>query len=175
MLVPSASLYAEEATCAGCHSEESPGIVSQWQASAHFQNDIGCIDCHGAEKTDADAFEHHGATIAVIVSPLDCSNCHEKEFNEQKGSHHAKAAQILGSLDNLLGEVVGGQAAVNVGCRQCHGSEVKIGDDGRPTADTWPNTGMGRINPDGSWGSCSACHARHEFSVEQARQPEACG
>ena len=31
------------------------------------------------------------------------------------------------------------------------------------------------INPDGSWGSCSACHARHEFSVEQARQPEACG
>jgi hypothetical protein len=34
---------------------------------------------------------------------------------------------------------------------------------------------MGRINPDGSWGSCSACHARHEFSVMQARQPEACG
>jgi hypothetical protein len=34
---------------------------------------------------------------------------------------------------------------------------------------------MGRINPDGSWGSCSACHARHEFSVKQARQPEACG
>jgi hypothetical protein len=34
---------------------------------------------------------------------------------------------------------------------------------------------MGRINPDGSWGSCSACHARHEFSVAQARQPEACG
>jgi hypothetical protein len=52
---------------------------------------------------------------------------------------------------------------------------VKIGDDGRPTADTWPNTGMGRINPDGSRGSCSACHARHEFSVAQARQPEACG
>jgi hypothetical protein len=34
---------------------------------------------------------------------------------------------------------------------------------------------MGRINPDGSMGSCSACHARHEFSRAQARQPEACG
>jgi len=176
LLVPSASLYADEAqSCEGCHVTESPGIVSQWQASAHFANDIGCLDCHEAEKTDVDAYEHHGSTIATIVSPLDCSNCHEKEFDEQKGSHHAKAAQILGSLDNLLGEVVGGQAAVTVGCRQCHGSEVKIGEDGRPTADTWPNTGMGRINPDGSWGSCSACHARHEFSVGQARQPEACG
>ncbi|MGC1706904.1 MAG: multiheme c-type cytochrome [Pseudolabrys sp.] len=40
---------------------------------------------------------------------------------------------------------------------------------------TWPNTGIGRINPDGSAGSCSACHTRHRFSVAQARQPEACG
>ena len=24
---------------------------------------------------------------------------------------------------------------------------------------TWPNTGIGRINPDGSEGSCSACHS----------------
>ncbi len=64
---------------------------------------------------------------------------------------------------------------VNVGCKQCHGGVVRIDSTGHPTSDTWPNTGMGRINPDGSRGSCSACHARHEFSVRQARQPEACG
>jgi len=29
---------------------------------------------------------------------------------------------------------------------------------------TWPNTGIGRVNPDGSAGSCSACHTRHRFS-----------
>ncbi len=40
---------------------------------------------------------------------------------------------------------------------------------------TWPNSGIGRINPDGSEGSCSACHSRHKFSVEQARNPENCG
>jgi hypothetical protein len=34
---------------------------------------------------------------------------------------------------------------------------------------------MGRINPDGSEGSCSACHQRHEFSIAQARRPENCG
>ena len=40
---------------------------------------------------------------------------------------------------------------------------------------TWPNTGIGRINPDGSEGACTACHARHQFSAEQARHPENCG
>jgi hypothetical protein len=40
---------------------------------------------------------------------------------------------------------------------------------------TWPNSGIGRVNPDGSKGTCSACHARHSFSIAQARQPESCG
>ena len=39
----------------------------------------------------------------------------------------------------------------------------------------WPNTGIGRINPDGSEGSCAACHGRHEFSAAQARTPDTCG
>lgn len=91
------------------------------------------------------------------------------------GSHHSKGGQILASLDNLLGEVVGGPAAVNAGCRQCHGAEIEIGKDGKPTPQTWPNTGIGRINPDGSAGSCTACHARHRFSKAQARTPDTCG
>ncbi|GAB4305097.1 MAG: hypothetical protein Kow0090_20740 [Myxococcota bacterium] len=164
-----------EGDCIKCHSQNDPGIVGQWRESKHAENGITCLDCHKADAKDPDGFQHHGATIAVIVSPKDCAACHEEEYNQQKGSHHAKAAQILGSLDNLVGEVVGGQPAVNAGCRQCHGSEVKLDKDRKPTPDTWPNTGMGRINPDGSWGSCSACHTRHEFSVKQARQPEACG
>ena len=91
------------------------------------------------------------------------------------GSHHANAANILNSMDNLLGEVIGGPAAVNAGCRQCHGSIIEIGEDGKPLPTTWPNTGIGRINPDGSKGSCTACHARHRFSQAQARTPDTCG
>jgi cytochrome c553 len=34
---------------------------------------------------------------------------------------------------------------------------------------------MGRLNPDGSVGACSACHQRHAFSAAQARRPENCG
>jgi len=38
-----------------------------------------------------------------------------------------------------------------------------------------PNTVIGRIIPDGSKGSCTACHARHRFSKAQARTPDTCG
>ena len=41
-----------------------------------------CIDCHGADKGDADAFEHEGALIATLVTPKDCGVCHEKEAKE---------------------------------------------------------------------------------------------
>jgi hypothetical protein len=107
---------------------------------------------------------------------------------EAEGSHHAKAGRILGSLDNLLAEVVegnkgmitegfpgGNSAAAVSGCWACHGSQVKVLEDGALDPATWPNTGIGRINPDGSEGACSACHARHTFSVEQAREPNTCG
>ena len=40
---------------------------------------------------------------------------------------------------------------------------------------SWPNTGIGRLNLDGSLGSCAACHSRHDFSARRARQPENCG
>jgi hydroxylamine dehydrogenase len=126
--------------------------------------------------------------IATIVSPLDCARCHAKEVDEFLNSHHSKAGRIMGSLDNLLAEVVEGNnafvtpmfpggisaAAVN-GCWQCHGSEVRVLPDGRLDPATWPNTGMGRINPDGSEGSCTACHQRHDFDIAQARHPDNCG
>ncbi len=62
------------------------------------------------------------------------------------------------------------------GCESCHGSKVKIDPNSPNKLDalSWPNSGIGRINPDGSKGACTACHTRHAFSVKQARQPEAC-
>lgn len=179
---------AETQACLNCHKIESPAIVGQWGASMHFRANVGCYECHQADKADADALEHEGTTISVIVSPKDCARCHEKEATEFANSHHSKAARILGSLDNRLAEVVEGNrgmktpgfpegtsAAAVSGCWQCHGSEIKVLTGGKLDAATWPNTGIGRINPDGSEGSCSACHSRHMFSVAQARNPENCG
>ncbi len=172
--VPS-TLTEESAACLECHETEMPAMVKEWRYSRHYGANVGCYECHGANTKDADAFEHNGYTIATIVSPKDCSKCHETEFNEFQKSHHAEAGNILGSLDNVLGEVVEGPMAAVNGCKQCHGSIVKVNDDGTLTPETWPNTGIGRLNPDGSKGACSACHSRHSFDAALARQPENCG
>lgn len=166
---------AASSACVDCHEDATPAIVNQWNESQHGSEDVGCLDCHMADAADADAFDHNGETIAIIVSPDDCARCHENEVAEFSDSHHAQAAKFIGSLDNFLGIAVEGAPAAVSGCQQCHGSTVAVTENGQLEPATWPNTGMGRINPDGSKGSCSACHARHEFSSAQARQPENCG
>ena len=181
-------MSAESKECIACHKDIDRGIFQQWGESHHFRANVGCYECHQAAKGEPDAFEHFEKYIAIIVSPKDCGRCHAHETSEFNASHHSKAARILGSLDNRLAEVVEGNrgmvtegfphgnsaAAVN-GCWQCHGSVVKVLDEGRLDPATWPNTGIGRINPDGSEGSCTACHTRHAFSAAQARHPDSCG
>lgn len=178
----------ESKACITCHQKENASIYQEWGESKHYRANVGCYECHQANPSDPDAFKHYDKTISIIVSPKDCASCHEKEVDEFTNSHHAKAGQILGSLDNFLADVVEGDtgmktpafpkgvsaASVN-GCWQCHGVEIKVLEGGKLDPATWPNSGMGRINPDGSEGSCSACHARHKFSAEQARNPENCG
>lgn len=170
-------ISANNKKCIDCHIKKGigEGQVNDWKQSRHAEKGIGCIECHKADAKDPDAYKHEGFIVATIVSPKDCSKCHEDAAKEFQESHHADAAKFIGSLDNILGNIVEGPAAVNSGCRQCHGSEVKVLANGKLDPATWPNTGMGRINPDGSKGSCSACHARHSFSIAQARQPENCG
>ena len=185
-------MSAETKECVSCHQKNNPGIVQQWGRSKHYGANVGCYECHQADEGDIDAYIHDDKkvkkNISIIVSPKDCANCHEKAAQEMTTSRHAKAGHILESLDNLLAEVVEGNrafvtegfpkgnssAAVN-GCWQCHGSKVKVLKDGALDPATWPNTGIGRINPDGSEGACSACHSRHQFSTAQARQPDNCG
>ena len=182
ILKPFKNLSKESATCASCHKNEHPGIYQQWGKSKHYAANVGCYECHKADKEDADAIRHKDFFISIIVSPKDCGECHNTEREQFEKSHHAKAAQIIGSLDNTLAEVVEGKMSFHgkspvavAGCWQCHGTEIKVLPNGDLDPTTWPNTGIGRINPDGSKGACSACHQRHLFSAAQARRPENCG
>jgi ribosomal protein L31 len=161
--------------CLECHSGSTPGIVEQWRVSAHSKKGVDCYSCHRANERDPATFDHYGQKIAVIVTPNYCGRCHAGEVKQFEQSHHAAAANFIGSLDNMLGEIVEGGPAANNGCRQCHGSEVKYTGEGKFDPATWPNSGIGRINPDGSRGSCAACHGRHSFSSAVARMPENCG
>ncbi len=189
---PEPIVTAANEACVTCHMKDSPAMVMQWEESRHAEFGVGCVDCHTAEKGDVDGWLHEGALVSALVTPKDCSNCHTREYEEFSKSHHAKAGEILASLDNILAEKVAGLPhnnadAVN-GCWQCHGSIIryerddegnvlKAGKEHKPVidAETWPNSGIGRLNPDGSKGSCHACHSRHTFDAGLARSPENCG
>jgi hydroxylamine dehydrogenase len=179
--------------CVDCHAKTTPGILKQWETSRHAQHGIGCLTCHIADSPDAkaetktaantagkpptqdDGFVHHGVRIVTIVSPADCGRCHPREAKEFAGSRHAEAANFAGSLDGFLGEKVTGGGTAQSGCQGCHGSVVKVLGSGKLDPTTWPNGGIGRINPDGSRGSCTACHYRHDFSLPTTRGADTCG
>ncbi len=166
-----------EDKCIDCHKTENIGLYEQWKNSKHGEAGIGCLECHGANTGDVDGFAHEGELIATLVTPKDCAKCHEEEAEQTMNSYHAHAGEILESGDAFLAHVAGGHPVAIVGCESCHGNKIKI-DPTSPNKlakESWPNSGIGRINPDGSKGACNACHSRHSFSSELARRPENCG
>jgi hydroxylamine dehydrogenase len=162
--------------CMVCHKEVSPGLYRQWQQSSHADHGVNCLSCHQANAGEPDAFEHYDALIATLVTPLDCGACHEREAAAVGASYHATAGLILESADAYLAHVGGGHPVAIAGCESCHGAKMEIDPEApnRLSAQSWPNSGIGRINPDGSKGACNVCHTRHAFTKAQARQPEAC-
>ena len=159
---------AESQECIDCHKRESLALYQQWGASKHYRGKRRVLRVSQARREGRPGrVQPLRPTISVIVSPKDCARCHSKEVEEFVGSHHSKAGRILGSLDNVLAEVVEGNkgmvteglpqgvsAAAVSGCWQCHGSQVKVLPGGKLDPATWPNTGIGRLNPDGTEGSC---------------------
>lgn len=164
---------------------------------------IGCYECHSLnEKLHTDNFDHFGYNINVIPSPNDCKTCHPVEVEEYSMS---KKAHAIGNLKNnptyhsLVKTIIGKSefdgkmvktfepTSLTEGetCFACHGTKVEVvgkrivdselGEIELPELSNWPNQGVGRENPDGSLGSCTACHPRHSFSIEVARQPYTCG
>ncbi|MBI5625109.1 MAG: cytochrome C552 [Elusimicrobia bacterium] len=188
---PAAAADAGE-KCVGCHRKHSSALVMEWERSRHAKAGVDCLACHGAAPDKVGSWVHHGERVSTLVTPKDCAGCHGQQAEEFSRSHHALAGEILASLDNVLAEKAAGMPGNNAdavnGCLQCHGSIVKYkkdakggllkeGPEGRPVVDpdTWPNSGIGRLNPDGSRGSCNACHSRHSFESKLARSPENCG
>ncbi len=180
-VVAASSAVADEdlkvaGACMTCHKEKSPGLYKQWYESEHAAHNVTCLGCHQAKSGDKDAYTHYDALIATLVTPADCGRCHVREAQEVGSSYHATAGQILDSQDAYLAHVTAGDPVAVLGCESCHGAKVAIdpASANKLARRSWPNSGIGRINPDGSLGACTTCHTRHSFSKAQARQPEAC-
>lgn len=165
---------------------------------------VGCAECHTTNpKGHQDTFEHGEAQVHIVVTPKDCAVCHPSEVSEYGGNlmSHAWGNLVNNPLYMNLVEQINGVQVVGAGakitvnkpdpltsaesCLYCHGTVVKVagmetrevGDYGEmsfPKLIGWPNHGVGRINPDGSQGSCTPCHSRHQFSIAMARSPVTC-
>ncbi len=163
---------------------------------------VGCAECHTLNpEKHRDTFAHGGYQVHTVVTPEDCATCHpvEKGQYEQNIMSHAHVILIdnpvYGSLiasvngiqdfDGTRTSLADPEEATNFeSCLYCHGTEVGVqgtatretvlGEMEFPILSGWPNQGVGRINPDGSMGSCAACHARHQFSIQTARKPYTC-
>lgn len=177
--------------CIECHKTESPGLFADWAASRHASANITCLDCHQAEEHDKDVSKSHykqyersdtqwgvgeyKTPVAAVVTPKDCSRCHPDESKQYSVSKHANTNIIVWKIDPWMKKGMNNQIERATGCYTCHGSVLKVDDKGNLDSTTWPNVGVGRVNLDGSLGSCTSCHTRHRFSVMEARKPEACG
>ena len=163
---------------------------------------VGCAECHTTNpEKHQDTFDHNGYKVHGVVTPIDCMTCHPieaQQFAKNLMSH------AYGNLNNnslyrsLIDSINGIQSFDGVkitvpppdietnldSCFYCHGTEVRVkgmksrkttmGEMEFPVLTGWPNQGVGRLNPDGSKGSCTACHTRHQFQVEMARKPYTC-
>ncbi|MDX2427652.1 MAG: multiheme c-type cytochrome, partial [Xanthomonadales bacterium] len=183
LLADASSDQAQE--CLDCHEEETPAMVADWRNSAHSENDVSCADCHVVDADSPMGTMHQETElkVSVLVPPTVCGNCHEDQVEEFNKSGHFRAYRQQIPKDSLhaLTSIHEGRehpefggAPNETGCIQCHGTEIKLDQNGKPTPETWPNSGIGNVYPDGSTGSCGVCHTRHSFSNAEARKPYAC-
>jgi hydroxylamine dehydrogenase len=173
---PSQALVEASGKCAGCHLRETAAIVRQFETSRHTAKGVTCLDCHRPAEGQP-SIDHRGFVIAKSLTAKNCAQCHAREYDQFTRSRHAAPswAAVNGPGDfspeqlalgerwhkgwvNRAGNPIGhleGSAALAGGCNACHA--------------------IGKPNADGSFGTCTSCHARHSASVELARLPSTCG
>jgi hypothetical protein len=163
---------------------------------------VGCAECHMLNpEAHRDTFNHNDRKTHLTVTPRDCSTCHSVEASQYEKNIMSHARGNLANNPVFLSlekSINGVQSFKDMkttvaepdektqadSCYMCHGTAVEVigvktreteaGEMEFPVLSGWPNQGVGRFNPDGSKGSCSACHPRHQFAIQMARKPYTC-
>jgi len=150
-------LLAQE--CIECHQKVTPNIVSDWQLSKHGQNDITCSICHSEEHKTA-----QDVTKVKIPTPETCANCHEEKVQQFKTGKHAAAWVSMKAMPTVHWQPMALTEGMK-GCGGCHKIGLKTEAEILDLKKSGPGFGIA---------SCDACHTRHTFSIQEARQPQAC-
>ena len=149
--------YAQD--CVSCHKKVTPSIVSDWKLSKHSQNDVDCSVCHGDKHKDS----YHVDNVQ-IPTPDTCADCHEEKVEQFKKGKHALAWAALKAMPTTHWQPMELMEGMK-GCGGCHKIGLKTEEEIKELKEKGAGFGVA---------SCDACHTRHVFSVQEARQPQAC-
>jgi hydroxylamine dehydrogenase len=145
--------------CVECHKKVTPNIVSDWQLSKHNKNKIDCSECHGNQHKSA-----QDVAKAKIPTPDTCANCHEPKVKQFKAGKHAAAWAAMKAMPTAHWQPMALMEGMK-GCGGCHKIGLKTEGEIKELKKSGPGFGLA---------SCDACHTRHTFSVQEAKQPQAC-
>ncbi len=142
-----------------CHKKSTPNIVNDWQLSKHSQNEVTCSICHGDMHKGSQDVER-----AQIPQPETCANCHPERVEQFKSGKHAAAWAAMKAMPTAHWQPMALMEGMK-GCGGCHKIGLKSEEEIKHLKKHGPGFGVA---------SCDACHTRHVFSVQEARQPQAC-
>ncbi len=150
---------AAQNPCVDCHRGVTPGIVDDWQLSAHSEADVTCDVCHGDGHTSAD-------DVAAVSLPTaeTCGDCHDDQLEQFSRGKHSLAWTAMTAMPTTHALPMALTEGMK-GCGGCHKLGLKGDEEIQRLKDAGSMYGHA---------SCDACHTRHLFSLEEARQPQAC-
>ena len=149
----------EAQNCVKCHTKVTPGIVNDWQLSKHSKNEVDCSVCHGDKHNSPS-----NVNLVEIPTPETCRTCHETQVAQYSKGKHAMGWASMNAMPTIHMQPMALIEGMK-GCGSCHKIGVKSEEE------------IKQLKADGQQygvASCDACHTRHLFSLEEARQPQAC-
>jgi hypothetical protein len=157
--------------CVTCHTDVTPGIVSQHESGKMAAEGVGCATCHGSKHKTNDDYQN-----AKMPTPETCATCHPDQVEQHQAGKHQLAwiaMQTTPGYHNQLGAIT---EEGYKGCSGCH----KIGVKGLKLEGTMLDTKVvgdgGKEIANYRYGNaqCDACHTRHSFKKAEAQDPRAC-
>ncbi|MGB5173249.1 MAG: multiheme c-type cytochrome, partial [Thermoanaerobaculia bacterium] len=145
--------------CVDCHTEVTPNIVDDWNLSKHSEADVTCDACHGEGHSGAEDVDK------VSLPTLNtCNDCHSDQVTQFSAGKHALAWAAMEAMPTTHALPMALTQGMK-GCGGCHKLGIKSDEAIQTLKDEGSKFGHA---------SCDACHTRHSFSLEEARQPQAC-
>lgn len=145
--------------CVTCHTDVTPGIVSDWKLSKHSKNEVSCSVCHGDRH-----MSENDVDKVVPMNPERCIVCHQVRGDQFKAGKHALAWRSMKAMPTIHWQPMAMTEGMK-GCGGCHKIGLKDEQDLKELKERDAGFGLA---------SCDVCHTRHTFSVKEARQPQAC-